>query len=272
MNKYLRMENATLELKFDDINKYSIFFKKNIDFILLQNFQRIILHISDNKIEMLIAEIKDFFKDTNILLMIYSYFKEYKEFSLPDNVILVNQNEEIYIVADNIFNNIKLNKQSIDTIIEYAKDNNKIIIDVEPNINQISEFNELITTLMKSLDGIAINLSGLIIPSFLIREHPCNAYLCDGCHCKKKISCLPKHILIDDNFNVYPHDLIYLKLKIGNVKTDNLQKILKLYLISDEYKNFLMYNKKVFIKYLSNYPFTYMPLLEYIRVEIENDK
>ncbi len=272
MKKYLGTENATLELKFFNISKYSQFFKKNIDFIISQNFQRIILYISDSEIEMLISEIKDFFNDTNILIIIYSYFKEYKEFSLPDNVILVNENEEVYVVANKIFNSIKLNKKSVDAIIRYVKDNNNIIIDVTPNINHISEFNELITTLMTHLDGIAINFSGLIIPSFLIREHPCNAYLCDGWKCGLQISCLPKHILIDDDFNVYPHDLVYSKLKIGNVTSNKLQNVLESYLVSEEYKNFQIYNKNVFIKKLANYPFDYMPLLEYIRSEAENDK
>ena len=104
-----------------------------------------------------------------------------------------------------------------------------------------------------------------------MREHPCNAYLCNGWKCKLNISCLPKHIYINDDYDIYPHNLFYNVLKIGNCKNTLLKEEMEKYLKSNEYIEFIKYNKKVFIKYLANYPYDLMPIIEYIRKEIEND-
>ena len=55
---------------------------------------------------------------------------------------------------------------------------------------------------------------------------------------------------------------------IGNIKNNTLQNILEKYLKSDNHYTFQKYCKKVFIKYLPNYPYEFMPIIEYVKREI----
>ena len=272
IKKYLDMENATLEINLDNVHEYIDFLEKSHYFILNQNFKRIILHCNQTDIFNLYNNIKIYFIDSDILIMIYSDIIKNIEYNMEDNFLIVNTNEKMIIEQDNIFNIINFNSKNFKKIIKLISLEKNIIVKLEINPNNISKFNSDLLMLFNNAEDKDINIDGYIIMSELIREHPCNSYLCNGWKCGKKISCLPRHILIDNNFNIYPHDLKYKKLYIGNCKFENLDLILEKYMTSKEYINFVNYNKKVFIKYLSTYPYQFMPLIEYIRMEAENDK
>ncbi|MBQ9024310.1 MAG: hypothetical protein IJ105_03700 [Bacilli bacterium] len=272
MRKYLDMENATLEVQFKNIKDYSILLDNNSNEIILQNFKRVIFHIDEKYIKELYDILKEKFENENILAMIYSNITKIPKYDVIDNIIFVNTNESNIIKSDNIFNLISLKDDNVKKVADIIKDDSNIMINPIIDVNNISKFFETFNELTELIDGKRINLNGYIIPSFLMREHPCNAYLCDGCHCKKEISCLPKYITINSDFEVYPHDLFYNKLRIGNINNKKITDVLEKYYSSDSYNEFIKYSKKVFIKYLSHYPYQYMPIVEYIRMEIENDK
>lgn len=272
MRKYLDMEDATLDIKLTDLIDYQVLLDNNIDFILTQNFKRIIFHIEADKIEKLYHLLKKYFIDKEMLIMIYSNLKEDVTLDLLDNFIIVNTNQLNIIVNQNVYNLIELTNENMDMIIESISNDYNVIVEPIIDVKNISEFIHKLNKLFLQLDDKYINLNGFLIPSSLMREHPCNAYLCNGWKCGKKISGLPKYIFIDNQFNLYPHNLLFDKLFMGNIKDKSLNMVLEDYIISDAYKNFQEYNKRVFIKYLSNYPYEYMPLVEYIRWEAENDK
>ena len=240
--------------------------------IVLQNFKRCIFHISEKYIKELYDILKEKFENKNILVMIYSNMTNVPKYDAIDNIIFVNTNESIFIKNDYVFNLLSLRDDNVNEIANIIKRDSNIMINPVIDVSNISHFFETFNELTKLLDGKRINLNGYIIPSFLIKEHPCNAYLCDGCHCKKQISCLPRYITIDNDLDMYPHDLFYDKFKIGNINNMKITNSLEKYYGSNSYNEFIKYSKKVFIKYLSHYPYQYMPIVEYIKMEIENDK
>ena len=267
------MENATLDICLDEVDEYINYLNRDLDNIINQNFKRIMIHINENEIMKLYGFLNRKNIKNGLLILIYSNIHERTEFNLnDDNIILVNTNEKNIIKNEKVFNLIILEKNNINLIAKLIKSNVNVIVNPIININNISEFFNTFDSLTNLLNGMRINLNGYMIPSFLMREHPCNAYLCDGCHCKKKISCLPKYITINNNYDVYPHDLFYDKLKIGNVKNIGIANLLEQYYNEPAYSEFIKYNKIVFIKYLSHYPYQFMPIIEYIKEEINNDK
>ena len=272
MKKYLDMENATLELDLRTKKKYKLFLENNTDYIYSLNFKRIIFHIKESKLITLYELLKKRFKESSILIMIYSSLNNNISLDFVDNIIIINTNEKSIINNDHIFNLISLSEKNIDHLAKIINDEINVIVKPVINTNNIALFNKSFTELTKRVEGKRINLDGYLVPSFLMREHPCNAYLCDGCHCKKNISTLPKYITINKNFDVYPHDLYYEKLKIGNVTNKNISNILDNYHNTEPYIEFINYCKRVFIKYLSHYPYQYMPIIEFVRMEIEHDK
>lgn len=272
MKRYLNVENATLEVNFDSINKYCELLENNINFIKKQNFQRIIFHVLEKQIEKMYSLIEKYFGNTNILIIFYTNLSKTFKLTKNDNIMIVNQKNDNIVSMDNVYNLMILDDNSIDSITFEINKNSSIIVEPKIDINNISSFVNNINLLFSKLDNKDINLNGYLIPTFLMREHPCNAYLCNGWKCGKKISCLPKYISITNNGNLYPHNLFYKKLLIGNIYENDFNSLIEKYYSSKEYNNFINYSRNVFIKYLANYPYEYMPLIEFIRKEAEDDK
>ena len=187
------------------------------------------------------------------------------------NIIIFNTNTKINTKNKEIYTLVNYTKKNEDKIIKKISNDENLILNLTFEDNIINEMKDFENFLNK-VNIKEIGIKNFLIPSYLMREHPCNAYLCDGWKCKRKISGLPKYIYIDDKYNVYPHDLKYNELIIGNVSNNKLSEILENYYDSDSYKRFIEYAKKVFIKYVAKYPYTLFPIVEYIRMEVENEK
>lgn len=271
MRKYLNMENATLELNLAQLDDYYTILDSNIEQILSQNFKRIIFHISEMEITEFINNSNTRLKNNEMLIMIYSFINSSNiNINLPDNFIVVNTNENNILNIDGFYNSVNFTEQTRNLIISNIDKN--LIIEPKINVNNISVEMENLNKLFNELNINEINLGGFMLSSFIMREHPCNAYLCNGWNCHKKISGLPKHIYINKEMSVYPHDLFYESLCIGNIKNKKLDVLLEKYYMSEEYNNFIDYCKKVFIKYLSKYPYELISLIDYIRLEVLKDE
>ena len=271
MRKYLNMENATLEMNFSALDDYYSVVNNNQNAILSQNFKRIIFHISELDLSKFIDNINAELKNKETLIMIYSFITlENIELELPENFIIVNTNERNILINEKVFNLVKFTKKSKDLILSNI--NKNLIIEPVIDVNNISMEIENLNILINEINGNDINLGGFMLSSFIMREHPCNAYLCNGWNCKKRISGLPKHIYINEKMDIYPHDLFYKVFYIGNIRNRKIDELLEEYYKSKEYNNFIDYCKKVFTKYLSKYPYELVPFIEYVRLEVLKDE
>lgn len=264
--KYLDMENATLILQLNTIQEYKQFFEKHFDELSDLNFKRIYVRVLSKDLK----EILKVLQSVKLPIIIKTDLLKNINLDIPKNLILINTNDNLQISGDNVYNQVILNELNLEKAVKLINKHNNIIIEPEIDVKHIFKINSCLNNLFKRLPNKLINIGNYIVPTNLLKEHPCNCYLCNGWKCHKKISGLPKVIFIDNNYNLYPHAIIGKKLCIGNIKKYNFQNLLKKYLTSREYKTFISCCKCVFTQYLPNYPFQYFPVAEYIR-EVANE-
>lgn len=264
--KYLDMENATLRLQLDSIEEYRQFFKQHFVALTALNFKRIYVKIFSKDLKDMI----NILRTVRLPLIIETDSSEDITFDIPDGIIVININSNLQINKNNVYNQVILNESNLEKLIELINNNINVIVEPEVDVKNIFKINDCLNTLFHRVPKKLLNIGNYIVPTSLLKEHPCNCYLCDGWKCHKKISGLPKVILIDKNYNLYPHMIANKDLCMGNIKDNNFQKVLLDYLNSKEYERFVKCCKKVFIEYLPNYPFQYFPVAEYIK-EVANE-
>lgn len=273
MIKYLDMENASIEIDLKTIKEYEACLLLNYSSFLSLNIKRLTFNIKENDIKQLIELLNTYFKKDNILLIIKVFLTSKKTYKLFNNVIVFNTNKNNIIKSmQNVYNFIDLNNENLELICQLIKNDENVIVNPIVDTLKIADFVNILNLLTKEVNGKDINLDGFLISANLMREHPCNSYLCNGWKCGKKISTLPKVLYIDEKMNVFPHKIIFNKLKIGNVKSTDLDEVLQKYLGSKQYLLFNDICHRVFIKYLTNYPYELMPLTSYIEMEVANEK
>lgn len=271
--KYLDMENASLEVEIFSKKKLKNFLENFIKEANYMNFKRITIIIKYININDAIDIINNSvnFQKCNSLIMLEVDLHEIPSANFSD-FIIINTSKKIF-KHDNIYNKIFLTKFNTTKITNYLHKDINIIVEPVINVKNIKEFNDLLLKIYNDNTGYEISLGGFLIPIELIKEHPCNAYLCDGWKCGKKISQLPKVIYIDRFQNLYPHKIMHSKVLIGNLeKSGSLQETLTNYFNSQKYHYLKNIEKKVFIKYVLNYPYSLFPLDKYIEKELYNDQ
>lgn len=270
--KYLDMENASLEIEIYSIKKLKHFLKYYFKEINKLNFKRVTIDMKYININNAIRVINKLipFEECNFLLMIKTNLRciPIEDFS---NLLIINTSNEVFN-NDNIYNQILLNSRNIKKITNCLHANINVIVEPVIDVNYIKAFNDLLSKLYNNNLNLEIFLGGFLIPISLIKEHPCNAYLCDGWKCGKKISQLPKVIFIDKDDMIYPHKIKNEKIVIGRLtKNTSLETILINYFNSEKYNYLKEIEKQVFIKYVLNYPYSLFPLDKYIEKELYHD-
>ncbi|MBQ7136568.1 MAG: hypothetical protein IJO43_01150 [Bacilli bacterium] len=269
--KYLNMENAQIEIRVNSISNLKKILKLYISDFEQLNIKRLIISTSYKDLNKFIKVINDNvnFNNISFLIMIKTNLIYVPSVSF-ENIILINVSNKIHN-NKNIYNQIVLKREKIDSITKALHNDINIIVEPKIDVNNIKEFNDLLLELYdKNLD-MEISLDGFLIPISLIKEHPCNAYLCDGWKCGLKISQLPRVLYIDENYMIYPHKLLTPNLCVGKLD-GNLSIILKEYLNSEQYMYLRELEKRVFIKYVLNYPYDLFPLDRYLELEFLYDK
>lgn len=269
MIKYLDMENASIIIDLLTLNETCQFLEQNNDDIKMLNFKRVIINLKAKYINQFI---KNCVLSKELIYIVNTYIEsQVISYKLPDNMLIVNHNVNNLVLHDSIYNQIDLNECNFDKILDAYSKTDNIIINCMPNVDNIAEFNTILTKLFKSLPNKYLSLEGFVLPTSLIREHPCNFYLCDGWKCKKQISQLPKQLIIDNKYEIRPHGVVNEKYSIGNVKNRKISQVLEEYKESSNFINFQNLCKRTFIKYIPHYPFDYFPLNSYLHKEVEND-
>ncbi len=98
-------------------------------------------------------------------------------------------------------------------------------------------------------------------PAFVLREHPCNAYIlsCGNCHAGKKD--IPRSFTIVSDGMIYPEglDQRFSESIMGNIYEDTFPEILKKYWLSENHYFFKEACEKVFHEYVLDYPYGFIP-------------
>ena len=110
------------------------------------------------------------------------------------------------------------------------------------------------------MDGYKTNdlmIGNVLLPLDLIKEHPCNVYLCDGKHCHSGHGRVPRNIFIDEKGNMYPYGIAKEELIIGNIFSD--ADIIKEYEQSESIANFVNINRNLYLQLLDKCNYSIIP-------------
>lgn len=197
MRKYLNMENSTLELNVNNYNNLICILQENFLAIVEKNFKRLILNIRELELNKILLDIPNALFNDDLLVML-NIFLEKKQINikLPKNVIIVNTNCNNILNEDYIYNKIPFNEKTESLIINSINSGINIIVDPVIDFDDITLYMSKLYNFFDKIDDYDLNIGGFMISSHIMREHPCNAYLCNGWKCKKRISMLPKYIYI----------------------------------------------------------------------------
>lgn len=260
--KYLDMENASLDISFKTMKEYEIFFDEQFTDLVHLNFKRIYVNVSSEYLNNMVKLLKKY----DLPFIIKTYLNDVLKLSLPENIILINTNPNLKINLKNVYNQVLINESNFNQIIDLLEEDYFLVLEPEIDIKKIYKINNLLDKLFAQAKNKLLNIGNYMVPTTLIKEHPCNCYLCNGWKCHKKISGLPKVLYVDSHYNIYPHYIKNSNMKIGNIKQGKISDVLINYLHSNEYLFFVKCCKKVFIEFLPNYPFQFFPVSEYIKV------
>ncbi|MBP3635882.1 MAG: hypothetical protein J6J17_05495 [Bacilli bacterium] len=273
MRKYLDMENSTIELNISDYSVLINVLHENFSEIIEKNFKRLIINVKESEIPNILNDIPQKMINNEILILLNTFMKKKNiDFALPNNIIITNNNHNNILTNKDIYNKIPFSKDKKTLIIESINAGTNIIIEPEIKHQNITSYMKDLYTLFDNIKDKDINIGGFLVSSYLMREHPCNGYLCNGWKCKKRISMLPKYIYVDDKLDVYPHDLKYDRYLIGNISNNSISDVLDKYFLSENYSNFISDCKSTYINYLPKYPFDLFPLIEFIKKDVAENE
>ena len=111
-----------------------------------------------------------------------------------------------------------------------------------------------------------------IFPRAFLIKHPCNAYVLSECNCHTKKNNYPRHIVINQNGELYPYDEeVGSKYYIGNIGGCLYDTLIK-YNCSNEHERFLSVCKRVFVNHVTASPFSVVPWGELFVKYAKEDK
>lgn len=268
--EYNDIENASLEIDYLTSHWFKNFLEKHGEEIVSLNIKRVSFNISYNEVTSALKILKEYkFKhnafDKNILIIFITSVTSPVDVDI-NNFLIINISDCI-IKSDNCYNLIPLKDETISRIKKALSNNINIILDPVIDLDNISEFNNILDKIWVLDRDINIFLNGYLIPTSLMKEHPCNAYLCNGWYCKRNICSLPRVLYLNKRNYLYPHRIIDDRVIIGKLDK-SLIDCLNRYKSSEQFELFINICKRVFIKYLRNYPYGLIPFVAYLNKEL----
>lgn len=178
----------------------------------------------------------------------------------PNTPIIINITNETL----NSFNRILTNIQDAE--------NSPIIVSWKPNFSadndNLVSWKELDLLYCKLIDHLRthpqanIRMDYGILPTRLLLEHPCNAYMCSGKTCHSNKNNLPRRLYVDSNGNIFPEHYSLKDYNIGNILQNDFLSTMYSYKDSSSHKKFLDLSKLVYTQWVETCPYRVIPWSE----------
>ena len=188
----------------------------------------------------------------NLSHYVFIYLHDIRKYEkLFSNPVILNIDITEYIDADDIdYINKLVNKDSVLVIIQMVA--GKIVKNLD--------FQRTLSSL--ELLDFDFYFDGLVKPLSIIREHPCNAYLCNGHNCHSSKSNFPRYLHVT-NKGIYPYSAkieeISMLKEIATQPVDFQEYLNHRYNYSLEHRLFIELNRQLFQEYVMNQMFEYLP-------------
>lgn len=276
---YSILEKPTLEFDIASDNVLIQLIECNLEEIVSLKFQKVVFNLySALNIERLLV-ILDKIKFNNLILvfriMPLVEVSIRRKQLLNEIGVVVNVIRELDVVENYVKRGecveIEFNANDYVSIINHCIEKD-IIQDVvfSPIIkkNGIERIVEMIDYVKGKKRDLHLMFNVIIFQSSLLREHPCNMFLCRGEKCHSKLGNIPRHIVVDTSGNLYPYNIRSEKLHMGDICGSSISETLIKYESGIQHKNFIELNKKVFLCVFRNYPYAVIPWFEYLKEHI----
>lgn len=110
-----------------------------------------------------------------------------------------------------------------------------------------------------------------ILPTRLLTEHPCNAYVCSRATCHSGKNNLPRRIFVNEVGDLCPeHINISSRFYLGNIFDSSLDVIFTSYQNSDRHAAFLKLAKDTYLQWVATSPYRVIPWSSLLVVKDEN--
>ena len=143
---------------------------------------------------------------------------------------------------------------------------NKIYPNNFLRLNDCSKVWRSINKKKKLIGNINLSFSYHIKSTHLLREHPCNAYMCAGKDCHAHKSGFPRRLFFMQDGSVLPESPLIHSCKIGNLNDVGIKDLLRDYFNTSQYKKFKKICRVVFNKYVINFPH---PIIPWVNILVE---
>lgn len=258
-------ENPSIEL----LSSNSTFIRKSLQFATDKRITRVIIHSKDPSELFSIDKIAAEYPTIAIWVKIDA---EYVNSSIEKQdyiEVIIRTTQKIGITkhSDNIFweMDLGIGEKPLDNFL----DNEMILWHLSFDRAKWEMFDSQINQLFYGYVNHDLMIDNVLLTIDLIKEHPCNVYLCSGMHCHSEHGNVPRCILIDSKGNLYPYGIIHKSLLMGNIFSDT--NIIEKYNSSKEKKHFIEMNRKLYLSILDKCNYFFIPWFEILGGMITSD-
>ncbi len=273
--KYLKSENATITIEYS--SKITKFFEDNLNYLEESGIERIYIKCSNRYLKKLIDSLEQFsFNKIYIFIKIFNYQNQ-------DNKLLKKlSNKYCFIICDNtnlftridnikeLYYEISFNYLQKNQVIKIINKYDNIILNCHLKNNKLKENYEALDYITAHNKREYLLFDNLFIAKHLIIDCPYNIYLNNENSHRDYGNMIPRNLYIDNKLNVYCTNIKSNKIIMGNLKNNALLNILQDCKNTKAYKYFIDLNKKVFIEYLNQYPFTIIDWISFLSEVIKD--
>ena len=268
--KYNDIENAVITFYGEYLNIERIL-KDNFKILLDLNVKIINLYINYHEIneyKNLLEELFKCYESDELIINIHFHNvnAEYINIDYP-NYFMVNHRFDGSKINDNFYYYFVVNEKNVKQIAKNVIKCENPIVYFDVDVSHLKTFNNTISTFFTVLNK-EVCIDNYFIPTDILKEHPCNGYLCNGIFCKKIISKFPRKLIVNEQGKVYAHSKDYELLNLGNLNNSKIDKILLDYVSNYETSKIASMIKKVYINYVHDYPFYFFPWESFFLKEV----
>lgn len=258
-------ENPAMELMSSEFE----LIKKSLHFANINRITRVIIH-SKSILEFYeIDKIAAAYPDISIWVKIDATYVN-SPIKKYDNIeIIVCTTQDYGINYDNHDGFWKMDLDVNELPNEEFLDNEMIIWHLQFKRKFWDEFDSQIYHLLNGYTTHDLMIDNVLLSIDLIKEHPCNVYLCRGTHCHSQHGNIPRCIFVDSKGNMYPYGITHNSLLMGNIFSET--DIISEYGLSNEKKQFINMNRNLYLSIIDKCNYSLIPWFEILGGEITSD-
>lgn len=262
---YKSTENPSLELLVSD---YQLV-RKSLQFAEFKRISRVIVHSHNTHDFSIIDNIAAEYPEISIWIKIHISDIDSK-IDKYDNIEIIVCTSQNLGISPNVHNGF----WEVD--LEVGELPQKELLDKENILWHVAfvrksweRFDAQILALLNGYVSNDLMIDNVLLPIDLIKEHPCNVYLCCGSHCHSQHGNIPRCITIDSKGDMYPYGITHNSLIIGNLYSS--EDVISEYNLSKQKSRFIDANRFLYLSIVDKCIYSFVPWFEILGGVVTGD-